>query len=274
MADTGSNPFAAGRASLREIAKWMMAGMFSVVALIVGSSTITQLGAQDWQTVQFWVAALTLVAAAGLCWIPFGRAVRVMHPEVWSLKDFAEAKGGELKKAFDNVSKHLGPTLPNGKNLSDFYAGYDQAKAEARKGTDRVKLENLKVEFNTCREACISQLVLDRFNNLVINLYCWGSVIAVLFVISVYAANPPKKTLTLAENPELKPLTTELDKSLEALGVPLTCRGPNKARLLTISQPDSEQQTTILIPPTDEKATSNCLPRKVFFFADGTIKVK
>ncbi len=66
MAEAAADPFRAGRANLRETAKWLIAASAGAAGLIVGSSTFSQLGAMDLRDARLWIAALALVIAAGL----------------------------------------------------------------------------------------------------------------------------------------------------------------------------------------------------------------
>jgi hypothetical protein len=61
------------RDSLRETAKWIVTGTGGVVALIVGSSSFTGLGAFAPGDGRLWLAVACLALGCVLSWLPFGR---------------------------------------------------------------------------------------------------------------------------------------------------------------------------------------------------------
>jgi hypothetical protein len=250
-ADGASEPFAAGRANLRDTAKWMVSGIAGAATLIVGSSTISQLGALDPHGWRLWVALGTLIAAAGLCWVPFSRAVAVLRSELLTLEGFVGAPGGEFRKAADDVSSLMGASL-EGMSLRNFVLAYRTLRSKAWKDAkDQASAEKavagLDSQYLACREACVSQLVAVRFDALVWALKYLGSVILLFFLAFTWTANPPKD-VKLLDKPYEAPLTDEDGARLSAAGVPAACYAPG-ARLVAVAAPPAGPQTAVLIPP-------------------------
>jgi hypothetical protein len=221
-ADATGNPFTEGRANLRETAKWMISGAVGAATLIVGSSTISQLGAMamDWR---FAVAIVALIVAAGLCWVPFIRAVDVLRSEIFALNQFVEAKSGDLKEAADEVSKILG-RQPEGGDMRAFIANYPALRSAAwRKAADDTAglaaVQDLDSRMRICLDACISQLVAIRFGRLVDAIKFPGVVILLTFLLFTWAANPPKAIVKLFDQPYDEPLTPARLDQLKAAGV-------------------------------------------------------
>lgn len=275
MADPSGNPFGDGRANLRETAKWMVSGAVGAATLIVGSSTISQLGTMDIETPRFWVAIVTLAFAAGMCWFPFILAVDVLRSELFSLKAFMEATKGDFKKAADDVSTLLGK-LPEGMFLRQFVAQYPALRSTAwttnSDPTARDKaVADLDGRIQTCREACISQLVAIRFQRLINSIRFPGALILATFLIFTWAANPPKDAVKLFDKPYAEALTRERIAKLAAENVPAACYGSG-AQLIAVGAPDAGPQTAILTPPTASAAA--CPPRKVTLSADRILRVE
>ena len=269
-ADGSSNSFKDGRANLRETAKWMVSGTLGAATLIVGSSTISQLGGMEtnWR---FWVAVASLITAAGLCWIPFARAVAVLRSEINSLQQFINATGGEFMEAADQVSAILGPRL-KGRALRDFVRDFETLRQGAWiAAADQAAAEKAVAEldgiFQTCREACVSQLVAGRFDRLVAAIRFPGSVILATFLIFTWAANPPRD-IKLFAKPYAETLTPERLARLTAAGVPAACVAPG-AQLIAVAAPDAGPQTAVLIPPAG--ARPPCAPRKVILSAGAIV---
>ena len=226
MADATGNPFKDGRANLRETAKWMISGAVGAATLIVGSSTISQLGAMDldWR---FAVAIVSLIVAAALCWVPFIRAVDVLRSEIFSLNQFIDATSGQLKDAADEVSTILG-SQPEGGNMRAFLANFSTLRTVAWKGAvddtaGQAAVRDLDSRKQLCLDACISQLVAVRFARLVDAIRFPGVVILLTFLLFTWAANPPKPAVKLFDQPYSEPLTpTRLDQ-LRAAGVNPAC---------------------------------------------------
>lgn len=146
--DDPSQAFKDSRASLRDTAKWVISGSAAVILLIVGSSTISQLGTLGLADVRFWVAIFGLGLAAVLWWIPFQRSVAVLRSEQLSLRAFrasiepgrgggfgAKLKTGAapdplLEDAMKAASALLDGQLPRG-TLAAFIDYYEQRRTIA-----------------------------------------------------------------------------------------------------------------------------------------------
>jgi hypothetical protein len=263
MADASADPFRAGRANLRDTAKWLIAASAGAASLIVGSSTFSQLGAMDLRDHRLWVAVLAVIVAAGLCWIPFTRAIDVLRSDLVSLHKFASATSGDFKAATDDVSALLG-TLPEGCDLRAFAARFPQLRTDAWNAapdaaSKAAAIADLDARFDTYREACSSQLVAIRFQHLVAALWRYGWAILLSFLVFAYAANPPKDALTLTDKPILEPLGPERIGVLTAAGVKPACL-PG-AQLLVVATPDSGARIALLMPPPGGPA--DCAVRRV-----------
>ena len=126
-ADASGNSFQAGRANLRDTAKWIVSGSIGAATLIIGSSTISGLGTLPLGP-RLFIAVAALLVAAGLCWFPFQQAIDVLRSEVLTLDQFTGAEAGvELKQSIDNLSTVLG-VLPEAKTLREFVNDYPAAR--------------------------------------------------------------------------------------------------------------------------------------------------
>jgi hypothetical protein len=253
MAENGSNPFESGRVNLRDTAKWMLSGIIGVAALIVGTSTISQLGTLELESPRLWCAVVALLVAAGLCWVPFEKAVAVLRSDVQSLHQYAEATCGEYKEAADEVAKHFGTSLPEGKNLREFVNDY----AKVRERTWNAAQSNADAEkavayidglYKTCRDACVAELVAVRFERLVQAIKFPGSVILLSFLLFSWAANPPKDAEKIFDKPYLEMLNGDDIAALKTAKLAGACYGP-AAQLIVIAAPEAGPQTAILSGP-------------------------
>ena len=279
MAGEGSSStFKDSRATLRDTAKWMTSGIFGIAALIVGSTTISQIGSMDPTTCRFRIAVGCLVVATGLCWIPFIKAVDVLRSDVLSLGQFATAGKGELNDAANAVEVILGETLPGEQPAQlvsmrafseAFYrirrAAWDAAPDD--KGASEKAVAYIDDFRDTCRDACVTELVAVRFDKLITAIGLAGPAILLLFLIATWAANPAKDDSALAEKPYLEDLKPAQIASLTSGQIPPACLGTG-ARLVVLSTPEARLQTMVLVPP--EKAASTCVPHKLIQ-ADGKI---
>jgi hypothetical protein len=249
----------------------MTSGVLGIAALIVGSSTISQLGSMDPTSCRFLVAVACLIVATALCWIPFILAVSVLRSDVVSLQKFALATGGQLKTAADAVEGLLGQTLPGAQenalvsmwNFSrDFHiirrAAWDRTPDD-RNAADKA-LAYIDELRDISRDACITELVAVRFNCLIWDLGLTGPLILLLFLTATWAANPAKGESVLAEKPRLEKLGAAQVADLTAAKIGAACLGPG-AQLVSISTPESRLQTMILIPPL--KVLTSCETHKV-----------
>jgi len=274
-ADGSANPFRDGRANLRDTARWMVSGAVGAATLIVGSSTISQLGSMEISCPRFWIAIGSLIAAAGLCWFPFIKAVDVLRSEVLTLRRFMDAQAGEFRQASDGVSGLLG-VLPQGTSMQDFVRDYPAERSAAWKAApDLASAEkavaDLDGRIQTCLEACISQLVAIRFERLVKAIKFPGCVILLTFLLFTWAANPPKDAVKLFDKPYAEALTAERIARLKAANVDPACYGPG-ARLVAVAGAEAGPQTAILIPPRPD--TPACPLRKATLSAGGIVKVE
>ncbi|HEX5264844.1 MAG TPA: hypothetical protein VFW13_15035 [Phenylobacterium sp.] len=274
MSEPVGNPFRDGRANLRETAKWMVSGAVGAATLIVGSSTISQLGGMEADTPRFWVAMLALILAASLCWFPFIFAINVLRSELYSLSQFTAATKGDFKAAIEDVSKILGK-LPEGVFVRDFVAQYPALRSKAWSSspdtaTRDKAVADLENRFQMARELCISQLVEIRFSRLVNSIRFPGALIVVLFLVFTWAANPPKDAIKIYDKPLAEALTPERMARLKDAKVAPGCYGQG-AQLVAIGAPDAGPQTAILTPPPANAAA--CPPRKVTLSADRILKV-
>jgi hypothetical protein len=111
--------------------------------------------------------------------------------------------------------------------------------------------------IQTCRQAYVSELVAIRFDRLVFSILFPGSLIFLVFLVFVWAANPPK--VSLLDKPYGERLTPDRIGELAAAGVSPACLTPG-ARLIVVSAaPDGGPETAVLVGPD----TAACPPRTV-----------
>ena len=212
---------------------------------------------------RLWIAVAALAVSAGLCWIPFTRAIAVLRSDLVSLREFTTAASGEFKAAADAVSTLLG-TLPEDCDLRGFVADYTAIRTRAWNAApdataQAAALARLESRFDTYREACSSQLVAIRFQRLVNALWRFGWLILLGFLVFAYAANPPKDALKLTDKPMLEPLSAERLSALTAAGVKPACMAG--AQLVIVAAPDSGARTALLVPPAN--APADCAVRRM-----------
>lgn len=268
--DAVASGFEAGRANLRDTAKWMVSGIVGVAGLFVGASSVSQLGGMEigWR---FCVAVVALVTALGLCWFPFAKAIAVLRSEVLSLRAFTDAQpGSDLATAAKNIELLVKPDLPNGFNLAEFVEKYDSLRKEAFDRAapadaqrDVVAIDN---KYQRIRQACISELVGVQFDKLSNSLRFPGSVILLAFLVFGWAANPAKDAPKLVDKPYAEPLTAARVAMLTTLGVPAACIGSG-AQLLAIAVPEPGHQEALLTGP-------GCSSYKVMLSAGEVILVE
>jgi hypothetical protein len=273
-ADGAGNPFKDGRANLRDTAKWMISGIAGAATLIVGSSTLSQLGALEPSNPRLWIALAALLAAASLCWIPFVRAVDVLRSELLTLEGFVAAADGEFRQSADVVAGLMG-AFPGGLSMRDFVRDYRALRTKAwNDAPDRASAEkaiaSLDDRYQTCREACVSQLVALRFDRLVQALKMPGALILLTFLVFTWMANPPKDAPRLFDKPYVEALTPERIAALRSAGVAPACYGPG-ARLVAVGAPDAGPQTAILMPPP--AVAPGCALRTVTISGGAIVKV-
>jgi hypothetical protein len=270
MVERASSAFESGRANLRDTAKWMVSGIVGVAALIIGASTISQLGAMDLVGGRFWCAVIALLLAASLCWIPFARALAVLRSEVTSLNQFVTASAGEYKEAADRITEQLGSTFPGEKTLRDFVSTFrharDAAWAAAPNKADAEKaVADLDSRFQIARDACISQLVAIRFERLVQAMKFPGILILISFLVFSWAANPPKGSIKVFDKPYLETLTPENISTLKAANLGAACYGSG-VQLIMIAGPEAGPQTGVLTGP-------GCRPHKITLSAHRIVMI-
>jgi hypothetical protein len=270
--DAPNATFTAGRANLRETAKWMVSGSLAGATLIIGSSTFSQLGSlEGWR---LGLALVTLLAAVALCWAPFSRAVEVLRSDLLNLEDFAKADApADLRAALAKVDAHEQP-LPEAISLAAFALTFDAIcdAAEAAAGTPRDKkamVDALIQRRGTYVQECASQLVVDRFDALRASIAFPGALIACLFVIFTFVANPPKPDMM--DKPYLVPVTTALAAQLETWGVASPCAGPD-SQLLVTAELDHAPREALLIPAAADGG--RCAVRKLKLAPDRILEIE
>jgi hypothetical protein len=173
-------------------------------------------------------------------WIPFIWAIAVLRPELQSLERFMAAEAGEFRNAADVVSR-LMTTLPGGKPLRDFFRDYRAMRTAAWYAADddlsgETAVADLDGRFESCREACISQLVAIRFERLVQAIRFPGSLILLAFLMFTWAANPPKDAIKLFDQPYAEPLNPDRLARLKAAKIDPACYAPG-AQLVAVAAP-------------------------------------
>jgi hypothetical protein len=190
--------FAAARANIRDTAKWVMGVVSAVVALMVGATAISQLGAMDTSNPRLWWAYEGLAIGAALSWFPFTRAIAVLKSELMTLREIMAAGKDKplMVMARDRAAKKLEGQLPIG-TLAEFHAHYEElrnlalynpdAAARAKAGAE---LAGLSAYQTVCAQTCVTEFVMLRFDSLIATLIFPGVLILAAFATFAWAANP------------------------------------------------------------------------------------
>jgi hypothetical protein len=194
--------FAAARANIRDTAKWVMGVVSGVVALMVGSTTISQLGAMSTADPRLWWAYEGLAIGTALSWIPFTRAVAVLKSELMTLREIMAAGKDKplMVMARDRAAKKLDGQLPIG-TLAEFHNHYEElralalsspkdAKAVLAKNKAGAELTALAPYQTVCAQTCVTEFVMLRFDSLMATLIFPGVLILAAFAAFAWAANP------------------------------------------------------------------------------------
>jgi hypothetical protein len=250
MADDGpAKAFADARAQLRDTAKWMMNGTAAIVVLVIGSTSISGLGAMDWRDGRFVVAIIALAIGVAFCWDPFTRAVQVLKSEIVSLPSFVDTTDEQMIQARKAADKVLTGQIAQGSltALQRHYealrrtAGETEAQTrEARRARDAARREVVAMGpiLETGAQVCINELVGLRFERLVAGFAWPGSAILAAFFIFAWAANPGKE----ADKPLARPVAADLAPTaqgaaaLAAAGLASGCFTPTAHVILLADQ--------------------------------------
>jgi hypothetical protein len=234
--DAQTQGFVDGRANLRAIAKWLMSGLAATAAAIVGTSAFSNLGSLP---DHFWrlVIALPALLTAGWLWLElFNRTIRILKTEVVTLRMFASAESGELKAAADQVSALLKgqlqhPVTKASLTMREFVdqreALRDAAwRAKANEEAKRDAVAALDQQFAICSEACMTELLAQRFKEAKIQYFSVGILSALL--VFVAAANTPKAEpkAPTAVTVTLSPETVRLLAASQGARVPAVATPP------------------------------------------------
>jgi len=265
--DDPLSAFADARASLRDNAKWVLSGTGALVVIVVGGTTISQVGALVPGSCRFWLAVGSGLFGLLLCAVPFNLAVEVLASELVSMRQFVDAKWGARKIAFEKVSTLTDPYLAE-RSVRKFVDAYeallkqadDPDPTKSKAANDQIDV--LKPTYDEIAQACMTQLVSVQFKRLINSLRMPGVLILLSFLVFAWAANPPKETNTTLPA-AIVTLGVDADgaASLKAAGLDPVCYAP-AARVLELSQTPAGMISGVLLPPRDGMA-AKCLPTRV-----------
>jgi hypothetical protein len=197
VSDESADPFSEARNSVRETMKWLIAALAGLAALVVGTSSLTNLGALSWGP-RLVVAIESSVAGLGLILYGIKIALDVLLVSPFFLKNLVD----DDKKLSNYINTHADDVLPHEyKTLKAFYDARNakrdiywdkkQPEKDRNEAGDYLKrvqpfvalilglaaLEQLRTNFMTARTKLLTIAVLA--------FVCLG--------IFAWAANPPKE---------------------------------------------------------------------------------
>ena len=260
-------PFAEARTTLRDNAKWILSGTGALVILVVGGTTISRLGALEPGQWRFCLAVASGLLGLSLCAIPFYYAVKLLRPEIVSLRGMIDATAGSWKRAVDRAETQLGPQLDGG-SVRAFVLEYYRLKRLADKSEDQDevdkandKLDGMEDDFALARQDCMTELVRIQFDELIGSIWKPGPVILLSLLVFAWAANPS----TDPDKPLAKPLVREIQTdadasaSLKATGLDSRCYTP-LARVILLADEPGGRVGGLLVSP---KPGVDCAPTRV-----------
>ena len=159
------------------------------------------------------------------------------------------------------------PDLPDRLSLAEFVSQYDTLRKDAFNKAAPVDAQRdvfaMDDKYQRIRQACISELVGVRFDELKNAIRFPGSLILLTFLVFGWAANPAKDAPKLLDKPYTEPLTTARVAKLNSLGASAVCLVPG-AQLLAMGISEVGHQEALLIGP-------GCGPYKVMLSAGDII---
>ncbi|MBY5426990.1 hypothetical protein [Rhizobium leguminosarum] len=241
------------RANIREMAKWLIAGLGAIVTFAVGGSALTQLTSLE--GVRFWVAAGFLVVALASCIPPLLQAIDLMamrtysRSEVYGHPDFAKAREKvEQSLLNDNIYE---PYMTFSGLTEEFQSEVDDVKQQIDAGRTPAYANYNVVAFKV-REAlefAVTQHHRDRFDRLLASLKLTLPTFAALITVFIIEANPPKSEAKEAVTPFIQKIEwrAEDEAVLKSAGLGDSCMGQAHPTLYVMTgglRPD-----VLAIPP-------------------------
>jgi hypothetical protein len=258
MTDDALASFASARVALRDNAKWVLGGAGALLALILGSATVSQFGSLNprddgWR---FWLAAGSGLSGLILSAIPFNLAVDLLLVRVVSMDDFLKANRGPKRRACEAISQRIDANLSQG-SVRAFVQAYnyqvkikDTAATQVEVDAAQEQINLLSPQYNEISQAMTTQFTSFQFENLMNMLRYPGFVVVILFSVFTWAANPPKDGDKLLAKPVVQNFAADLDTLAAMKGVvkDQACLTPS-ARVIMYADVRGGARAGVLISP-------------------------
>lgn len=195
MAEPDEGPLALARQSVQAAAKWYVAALGAIGAILLAGSQLSSLGALDGGSQRWWVAIVgVIVGLLAVLWAVSG-VVRILAGRPWTFED----AGREAKKPQSPVGKWLlenQSTMGDFRSLSEIESTYKEANASDPRIHELVDL------MNAIRDKTGAVNLSARFGRLRKQIAASMTVAALGILAFSWAANPsetPAPSLRLAD---------------------------------------------------------------------------
>jgi hypothetical protein len=264
-----AKPYRDARANFREAAKWILGGSAALVALLIGGTTFSQIGALRPDDRRLWLAAGCLALGIALAAIPFSLAVGVLRSDLFGLREFAAAgRWGSRKTARDKADARLRGQLPHGESVKTFSDACERLRAtmlteeedsEAHKAAD-AEFKRRKRLHTVVGQVCQTELATIRFDHMVWSIWLCGPVIFLLFLTFAWAATGTKDENALTAKAFVETIRPDAGSvaRLKAAGLDAVCYLPS-VRVIALATFADGRRTGVLAPSRD-----TCTPLRVF----------
>ena len=193
-ADPRISAHAAASASLRDTAKWLVAGVTATAAGVFAGSSLTSLGSLDFanHAARLWMAIGGAVLGFAGLGLVLALAIKALTVESIDFETFCRAKRGGLARARRELDRRHAGALP-GKTAS-LCALLDKVLEVERK--DDADSRRFMMEFQRRLPTLMAEAgflnVRQKFAALVIALWIGAPLALIGFGTFAWAANPPE----------------------------------------------------------------------------------
>ena len=263
------------RTNLRDTAKWIVAILGAFVVFLVGTGSLSNIGALD--SPQLGVALVAIAAVGLLAGLPFLLGLNIIASRILSFEEMAMSP--KFAGARENVDLWLGPQYPtqppiNGVRLlferAAIVTQQSRAGTAAQKAQADLELKELEPRVHEVIELCNTEHLRLKFEEFRNSLFVCLALIGVASVIFSFAANPNKATEKPIEKPYLVRIAwmASDEAALVGAGLKESCFSQSHPSIVVLSAMEGLRAGALAVPAAISEA---CKPVRIILNNEGRL---
>lgn len=247
------------RANIRDMARWFVVGLGSILTLAIGATSLSGFGSMEFDF-RFALALVSLVAGVLLCVKPLFQAIDLMtmatnsREEVYTAPKFAAARALVTRAYLSENSREGNRTFEGlARQLEEAKQNPPPANEEAGLNWTLV-YKNIAFKVREALELAVTTELRQRLDVMLNTLRRVVPWVVFAMAVFVWAANPPKDATEHKVVPyEQKIAWSAADEAaLKDVGVSVRCLAAGHPRLLVISERANQRSDVIAVFSTTD----------------------